>query len=107
MEKEGAKQVEITGLKDKRQITAVFAAAKDGYFLSTQIIYQGKTDCCLSTTKFTSGWHITYTANHWANEKTTLDYIHKVLLPYIDRRRDKLHLSNNFPALVIYDKMMQ
>jgi len=31
MEKEGAKRVEITGLKDKRQITAMFTAAKDGY----------------------------------------------------------------------------
>jgi len=41
------------------------------------------------------------TANHWANAKTTLDYMH---IPYIDRRRHELHLSNNFPTLVIYNK---
>ena len=101
MEKEGATRVEITGAKDKWQITAMFSTSKDGYFL---IIYQGKTDRCLPATKFPSGWHITYTANHWANEKTTLAYIDKVLLPYVDRRRHELHLSNSHPALVIYDK---
>ena len=77
----------------------MFVAAKDGYFLPPQIIYQGKTDHCLPVTKFPSGWHITYTVNYWANEKTTLEYIHKVLL-----RSHELHLSSNFPALVIYDK---
>ena len=96
MEKEGAKQVEITGLKDKQQITTVFAAEKDSYL-------SGKTDHCLSAIKFPSGWHITYTASCWANEKTTLEYIRKVLLPYVDRRHE-LHLLNNIPALVIYDK---
>ena len=41
MEKEGATRVEITGLKDKRQITTVFAASKDGYFLHPKVIYRG------------------------------------------------------------------
>jgi len=72
MEKEGATRVEITGLKDKRQITSVFAASKDGYFLPSQVIYQGKTDCFFTCNQIPSGRHITYTANHWANEKTTL-----------------------------------
>ena len=41
MEKEGAKQGEITGLRDK-QINAVFAAAKGGYFLPLQINFSEK-----------------------------------------------------------------
>ena len=104
MEKFGMKRVEIKGLKDKRLITAVFAATKDGYFLPPQIIYKGKTNRCLPLTKFPNAWHITCTENHWANEKTTLDYINKVLLPYIERKRHELHLSTDHPALVIYDK---
>ena len=104
MEKQGMKRVEIKGLNDKRLITAVFAVTKDGYFLPPQIIYKGKTSRCLPLTKFPSGWDITYTKNHWANEETTIQYISNVLLPYVERKRHELHLSSEYPALVIYDK---
>ena len=93
------KRVEIKGLNDKRLITAVFA---DGYFLSPQIIFKGKTSRCLPLTKFPSGWDITCTKNHWANEETTIQYISNVLLPYVERKRHELHLSSKYPALVIY-----
>ena len=42
MEKEGKKRVEILGIDDKRQITGVFAATKDGNFLPIQVIYKRK-----------------------------------------------------------------
>ena len=45
-----------------------------GDFLFPQIIYSGKTSRCLPSVKFLDGWHVTYTENHWANEKTTEDY---------------------------------
>ena len=37
MEKEGTKHVEITGIEDKRQFTAVFAGAMSGEFLPVQL----------------------------------------------------------------------
>ena len=40
MAKEGSKLVEVTGPKDKRQFTAVFAGTMSGDFLP---VYQGKT----------------------------------------------------------------
>ena len=43
MEKKGAKRVEIAGVDDKLQITAIFAATAVGDFLPVQLIYQGKT----------------------------------------------------------------
>ena len=49
MEKEGAKQVETTGVDDKRQITAVFAGSLTGDFLPPQLIYKGTTCQCLPT----------------------------------------------------------
>ena len=55
-------------------------------------------------TKFPSGWDITYTKNHWANEEITIQYISNVLLPYVERKMHELHLSSEYPALVIYDK---
>ena len=49
MEKEGAKRVEITGVDDKRQITAVFAGSLTGDLLPPQLIYKGTTCQCLPT----------------------------------------------------------
>lgn len=44
MEKRGTKRVEIEGIDDKRQITAMFACTLSGKFL---LIYQGTTQKCL------------------------------------------------------------
>ena len=46
MAREGSKRVEISGIEDKRQNTAVFAASLSGDFLPIQLVYKG------TTTKF-------------------------------------------------------
>ena len=51
MAAQGSKRVEIGGIDDKRQITAVFARTMSGLFLPPQIIYQGRTTKCLPTVK--------------------------------------------------------
>ena len=61
MEREGTKRVEILGIDDKRQITAVFAATKAGNFLPIQVIYKGKTKRSLPNVKFPSDWLASYT----------------------------------------------
>uniref|UniRef100_A0A1X7UL70 DDE-1 domain-containing protein n=1 Tax=Amphimedon queenslandica TaxID=400682 RepID=A0A1X7UL70_AMPQE len=43
MEQKGSRRVEIAGLIDKRQMTAVFAGTADGTFLPPQLIYPGST----------------------------------------------------------------
>jgi len=43
MEKEGAKRVEMMGIDNKRQMTAVFGASLSGDFLPPQLVYEGKT----------------------------------------------------------------
>ena len=104
MEKEGKRRVEILGIDDKRQITAVFAATKDGNFLPIQVIYKGKTKRSLPNIKFPSDWLASYTENHWANERTTKEYIYKILLPYVNCKREELGLPSSYPALVVYDR---
>ena len=52
MEAKGSKRVEIVGISDKRQITAVFCGAMTGEFLPPQLIYQGKTSACLPRYSF-------------------------------------------------------
>ena len=103
MEKEGQKRVQITGIDDKRQITAVFAATKTGSFLPIQVIYKGKTKRCLPSVDFPEDWLISFTENHWANETTTKDYIYKILLPYVEQKREELKLPGDHPALVVFD----
>ena len=58
MEKEGSKRVEIAGIDDKRQITAVFGSSITGDFLPVQIVYKGKTKRCFPTFAFPPDWHI-------------------------------------------------
>jgi len=71
--------------------------------LPAQIIYEGKTPACIPKVTFPSDWHVTYTANHWANEDTVLGYIYNILLPYIVDTREELKLPQSFPALTIFD----
>ena len=102
MAREGSKRVDIIGVDDKRQITAVLAGTMDGHFLPPQIIYKGKTKKCLPSVEFPENWDVTYTQNHWANEKTTEDYIKKILMPYIKEKR--ITFGDEKAALVIFDR---
>ena len=81
----------------------VIAGALKGNTLPLQIIYQGKTPQCLPSVKFPSNWHITFSENHWSNEDTMLDYIMKIILPYIQQKRKSLKLAAEYPALVLFD----
>ena len=103
MEVKGSKQVEIAGMSDKRLITAVFCGTLKGEFLPPQLIYQGKTSACLPRHEFPDDWHITCTPNHWSNEDKMKEYIHKIIIPYVDRKRKELKVSTDQPALAIDD----
>ena len=55
------KRVEIAGVDDKRQITAVFAAIAVGKFLPIQLIYRRRTAASLPAFTFPDDWSVTYT----------------------------------------------
>ncbi len=90
MEKECSKRVEIAGIDDKRQITAVFGCSITVDFLPIQIIYKGKTKRCLPSFAFPPDWHAKFSHNHWSKCKTII--INKVLRPYIKRKKAELKL---------------
>ena len=104
LEAKGSQKVPITAIDDKRQLTAVFACSLAGDFLPPQVIYGGKTPACLPKASFPADWHVTYTPNHWANEETMMDYAHSILLPYVGEKRKEHKLSNDHPALAIFDQ---
>ena len=104
MEKGGTKRVEIAGVEDKRQITAVFACTMSSKFLPMQLIYKGTTCKCLPKhVEFPSDWDVTYTSNHWANESTSISYLENVIVPYVKRERKALNLKDDHSALALFD----
>ena len=84
MDKKGKKRIEIAGCQDKRQITAVMCRSLVGELLPFQLVYAGKTDRCNPAYKFPSDWQITHTENYWSNERTMLEYIREVIVPFVD-----------------------
>ena len=100
----GVKRVECAGVDDKRQITIVVCGTASDIFLPFQIIYKGKTLPCLPRFVFPADWNITFTPNHWSNEEKALEYIHKVILPFIQKKHTELKLPVDHGAMVIYDE---
>ena len=95
------KRVEIAAVDNKRQITAIFACTLAEKF---QLIYQGTTTKCYPKgVQFPTDWLISHSANHWANETTTIAYIHGIVIPYVKKERESLGLSDDHCALVIFD----
>ena len=100
---ERSQQVELAGLNDKWQITAVLCGSLTGVFLPPRVIYKGKTGRWHPTFNFPCDWRITNSENQWANEDTTVDYINNIIVPYLQQVRKILYLNNDHPALAIYD----
>ena len=80
----------ITGLEDKRQITALLSCTMSGTLLPPQILYQGKLDQCHPNAQFPSDWDIFYTENHWSNEQSMLRFVDTIISLYINETREKL-----------------
>ena len=88
MARHGVKRVELVGVGDKRQITAVFCGSLLRDFLPVQVIYKGKTSRCHPRFSFPLDWHITYSPNNWSTEETTLQYIDHIIVPYVKKVRE-------------------
>lgn len=99
-----SKRVAVSGVEDKRQITATFAVSLAGSFLPVQLVYQGKSTKCHPSVDFPSNWHITHSPNHWCNEGTMISYVQVIIIPYIQETRKNLGLPDSQPALVIFDE---
>ena len=79
MERKGTKRVEISGIDDKRQITAVLSGNLTGDFLPLQLIYLMTQQHGLY--HLYDSWHKTYTENLWSNNSTTVPILATLLFP--------------------------
>lgn len=103
MNKEKEKVISIAHSDDKRQITATLAVTLTGEYLPPQLIFQGKTTRCHPRVDVPEGWDLWHSPNHWANEETMTRYLHRVIIPFVNRKRGELGVSNTQPALAIFD----
>ena len=101
MERRGERRAEMIGVNDKRQITAVFCGSASGEFLPVQLIYTGKTARCHPRYLFPPEWNVTHSRNHWSNEDTMEEYVDNIILPYVEKVREKVGAEK--AALVIMD----
>ena len=100
---EGSKQVPITGLDDKRQITGLLACTLSGNLLPPQLIYEGKTERCHPKHSFPPAWDIFHSLSHWATHTTMVRYVEKILQPWRLKEVTELQLPHDQKALVIMD----
>ena len=103
MAEEGSKQIPVIGIEDKREITALLAVTATGTLLSPQLIYQGKINGCHPKISFPANWNITHSESHRSTEATMLEYIDKIIVPYVVETRKRLELADDQPALAIFD----
>ena len=102
MERCGTKHVEIAAIDDKHQITALFTCTAAGSFLPIQLVYERTTKKSLpNNVAFQQGWHITCSPNHWSNDDTMIEPVHKILIRYVAKKQKELTLVPDYPALGI------
>ncbi|VDI36364.1 Hypothetical predicted protein [Mytilus galloprovincialis] len=99
MEAKDSKQVNIVGINDKRQITALLIISKSGVLLPPQIIYAGTTEQCHQKYGFPNSWNIYHSENHWSNTDTMLHYIEHLLVSEI--------LSNDMQMKSLLERLKQ
>ena len=87
MEKHGTKCVKIAAIDDKCQITVLFTCTAAGSFLPIQLRYKGTTERSFpNNVTFPQGWNITCSPNHWSNGDTMIEYVQKILIPYVTEK---------------------
>ena len=59
----------------------------------------------IPTVVFPDGWDITHSDNYLSNEKTMIQYMEQILLPYIKKTRSDMKLQEDQRALLIFDQL--
>lgn len=103
MDRAGSKRASITGINDRKQITAVFCANAIGEFFPIQLIYAGKTNRCHPKFSFPRDWSITNTENNWSIEMTMKVYLKDIIILFVKKTRINLGVAPTQPTLAIFD----
>ena len=102
MEKKGTKNVPISGIDDKRSLTATFCITMENKFLPMQLMYKGNTSQSLPKIQFPNGFSLGANLKHYSNETESLKFLKEIILPHVKTERERLGLETQ-QALLIYD----
>lgn len=94
MEKKGVTNVPISGIDDKRSITALFSIILEEKFLPMQMIYEGKTMLSLPKIKYPERVSLSVNESHYSNEKESFKLLEEIILFYIKRTRESLDVAS-------------
>ena len=106
LEREGSKQVAITGIDDKRQITVVLVCTASGHLLYSthkSFTLQGTTDRCHAKVEFPTGWDVYHSPSHWSTQDTVQHLINNILYPYLEKTKEELGLPKSQKTLLVLD----
>jgi hypothetical protein len=85
MEQKGASTVAVTGIDDKRQVTATIAVTAAGEKLPIHLIYEGSTVRCEPPQQYRpQGWLFSHSTNHWSNRDLFVTFLKEVVVPHRD-----------------------
>ena len=94
MERKGTTNVPVSGVDDKRSITATFSITLDKQFLPMQLIYKGKANQSLPKVNFPQKFSLSVNEKHYSNEKESLKFIEEVILRTFKTSAKKLGLNH-------------
>ena len=80
LEQQGVKQVDVTGLDDKREMTVLLACTLSGSLLLPLLNCTGKTIKCHPVINFPAGWDVWHSDNHWSD--SVLEALNKHHIKY-------------------------
>ena len=99
----GTMSIPVTGSSDKRAITATFTISHDGDFLPTQLIYQGTTVQSLPRFDLPNSFSLSMNPKRFSNTAEALKIIDEIIVPYLTKKKNELHLPQDHPSLLIMD----
>ena len=83
----GTKSIPVTGLSDKRAITATFTISHDGDFLPMQLIYQGTTVKRLPRFDLPNSVSLSMNPKHFNNTAEAFKIMNEIIVPYLKKKR--------------------
>ena len=75
----------------------------DGCILPFQLIYTGKTERSLPDFAFPDGFSLAFSQKHWSNETEIIRLIEDLLVPYIEKVKEKKALPQSQKSSLVWD----
>ena len=66
-----------------------------------QLIYTGRTPRCHPS--FPENWNVTHSESHWSTVTTMIEFLERILIPYVNDTLSKMELPSDFAAVATFD----